>query len=137
VSRDAFLKLAAKIRLIPSSPAFDILTTKVVVRTRVWSVEVGVGTYVDTDLEILPRPRVREQGDDTIVIERIQPQCPSGGYTPQQLVPANPLDAVTETFWLLTAADGVERKYTQASLITDKALHYGIVLAGRDVRYPQ
>jgi hypothetical protein len=137
MSRDAFLKLAAKIRLIPSSPAFDILTTKVVVRTRVWSVEVGVGDHVDTDLEILPRPRVREQGDNAIVIDRIQPRYSGGGYTPQQLVPPNPLDNVTETFWLLTAVDGVTRKYTTATLITDKALHYGILLEGRDVRYAQ
>lgn len=137
MARADWLELTNAIRYIPSDPVFDILTTKVVVRTRVWSVAVGVGTYVDTDLEILPRPRVREQGDDAIIIDRIQPQCPSGGYTPQQLVPANPLDSVTETYWLLTAADGVERKYTVASLITDKALHYGIALAGRDVRYPQ
>lgn len=136
MSRADWLELTNAIRYIPSDPVFDILTTKVVVRTRVWSVEVGTGTYTETDIEILPRPRVREQGDDTIVIDRIQPQCPSGGYTPQQLVPANPLDAVTETFWILTAADGVERKYTQAMFVTDKALHYSIVLSGRDLRFP-
>lgn len=138
MSREAFLKIAHVVRKIPSSAAFDILTTKVEVVTRTWSgVRVNVGTATDSRVEILPRPRVRESGDGVIVIDRIQPRSALGGYAPTDLLPANPQAANVERFWILTAADGVERKYLNARLITDKALHYGVELTGRDLRYPQ
>jgi len=137
LSRADFLDLVREIREIPSSAEFDILTTQVVVRTRTWSPgPVGTGTPSDSDLTILPRPRVKESGDGTIIIEIVQPAVGGFGYTPQQLVPSFPRSAAVEISWLLTAPDGVARKYTQARLDTSKALHYTIELSGRDLRFP-
>ncbi len=141
MSREEYLEITHLVRSIPSDPAFDILTTRVVVRTRTWTGgttnRVNQGTPTNVDVEILPRPRVRESGDGIVIIDRIQPKSALGGYEPTDLVLANPIAANVERFWLLTAADGVTRKYVNSRLVTDKALHYGVELSGRDLRYPQ
>jgi hypothetical protein len=137
MSREDFLQICHEIRGIPSSPEFDILTTKVVVRTRTWTPgPVNNGVPTDVDVEILPRPRVRESGDGTIIIDRIQPRSALGGYTPQDLVPAEPQAANVERYWVLTAADGVERKYVNGKFVTDRALHYSVEFTSRDLRFP-
>ena len=138
MAREDWLQITHAVRGIPSSSAFDILTTKVVVRTRTWSgVRVNVGTPTDVDAEILPRPRVKESGDGAIIIDRIQPSSALGGYTPQQLVPAEPQALNVERFWVLTGPDGVARKFVNARFVSDKALHYSVELNNRDLRFPQ
>lgn len=138
MSREDFLQICHDVRFIPSDAAFDILTTKVVVRTRTWSGDrLGVGTATDVDVEILPRPRVEEDGDQGIVIKLIQPRSALGGYTPQDLLIPNPQSMTVERFWVLTGPDGVEREYVPDKLITDKALHYSVSLRCLDRRVPQ
>lgn len=139
------LPFVAAIRELPGPTGFDILTSSVVVRTRSWfqdallttpAANVGAGYHSDSDLTIWPRPRVIEQGDGTLVLKIVQPASATGGYTPQQLVPPAPRQANVDVYWLVTAPDGITRKYVQARLVTDKAFHYSVVLSGRDLRPP-
>jgi hypothetical protein len=140
MSREAFLQLCHKIRAIPSSPAFDILTTKVEIVTHTWTSVSGnnvrSGVPVETRVEIIPRPRIIEQGDTSVLIRIVQPSSALGGYGPTTLVPQPSSTSNVETLFALTFPDGVERLYTQARLVTDKAFHYEVELSGLDRKYP-
>lgn len=140
MSREAFLKIAHSKRAIPSSAAFDILTTKVVVRTRTWTG--GVDDVVDQgeietdDVEILPRPRVTEVDDDHCSVSPIQPRSALGGHAPSDLFYIAPTDGM-ERFWVLTGPDGIERAWVVDRIVTDKALHYTVYLSSLDRRNPK
>ena len=86
---------------------FDVYTYSVVVRTVTWAsgkVGTDVSTATVSDLPILPRPRVREDGDKMLIVDGIVASNPKGGYTLAQLRPAT--SAGVEHYYRVTGANG-------------------------------
>jgi hypothetical protein len=131
VSRDAFLKLAAKIRLIPSSPAFDILTSRVFVRVRTWAgttegAEARAGTVTTSDVEILPRPRVRHTSPGSITIGPIQPECAVGGILLSDLLSVKDVKGREGVIFKIIDPLGNTQQYVADDIDGTMALHYTI-----------
>jgi hypothetical protein len=102
-------------------------TTRVILRTKTWSEgEVGLGTLTTTDVELVPRPKVREKGPGIVEVGPITPQYGGGGYAPSDLAPS--LDADQEHVWVLIGADGAEREYRWADTDTRRAFRYVFTL---------
>jgi hypothetical protein len=123
--------------LTPSG--FDVHTSRVIVRSRLYPTapggrDVGLGTPTVTDLEILPRPKVRDAGNQRLRVSLIIPQNANGGYTPAQLKPAD-ADGF-EYFYLVIGPDGTERGYTLEEIDTRKPFFYEVELAPLDRKIP-
>lgn len=105
------LPALTKIRAIPGPTGLGVRSTSVVLRTRTWSggrVQLGTSTVVD--LEILPRPKVRKEGESgNLVVGPITPSNLAGGYTPAQLHPSDA--AGSEYYYVVTGPEGVARNY--------------------------
>lgn len=137
--RSSALKLAGKLRGLPSSPGVDIYTTSVTIRTRTNSGgRVGAeGVKTDSDLVITPRPKVREVSQREIAgsggryvagdvkVGPITPAHSGGGYTEAQLAPTAGTNGVQVIYVL---AGGVAGEYLRVDLQTDRALSYFLVL---------
>lgn len=140
--RSSALKTANILRGLASKPAIDIYTTIVTIRTRSWTGgRIGAaGGYVDEDLVLLPRPRVREinqreiagsggryQAGDVRVgpITPAHPENPGVGYTETQLAP----DVTTNGVEILYVLEGgVTGEYRRVDLETDRAFSYTLIL---------
>lgn len=119
------------IPLLGPDPGFDVHTSRVIIRSRQYPTspsgpDVGLGTPTITDLEILPRPKVRDQGNQILKVSLIIPQNANGGYTPAQLKPAD-ADGF-EYFYLVIGPDGTERAYACIDLDTRKPFFYEVTI---------
>ncbi len=137
--RSSALKIANRLRGLAPSPAIDIYTTRVIVRTRTWTGgRIGAdGGKVDEDLEILPRPRVREISQREIAgpggryqagdvrVGPITPKHAGGGYTQEQLAPAVTQNGV-EVIYVLEG--GISGEYMRVDLESDRAFRYMLIL---------
>lgn len=140
--RSAMLKTANKLRGIPSKPSIDVNTTSVTVRTRTWvGGRIGKeGGYFDDDLEIVPRPRVREISQREITgpagryqagdvrVSGITPshsENPGIGYTEDQIAPPATSGGIEVIYVLEGAMSG---EYTRVDLQTDDELEYALFL---------
>ena len=140
MSRDAFLKLAAKVRKIPSSAAFDILTSRVFVRVRTWTgttegAEVRAGDVTTTDTEILPRPRVRHVSPGMIRIGPIQSLCSVGGVLLSDLVSVTDVAGVERPLILIVDPLGNSQHYVVDDIDASMALHYTINASATSDRF--
>lgn len=105
---------------------FDVYTYTVTVRTGTWvSGKVGTGAVTISDLTILPRPRVREDGDGSLIVEGIVPSNPKGGYTLAQLRPTT--GAGVDYYYVVTGANGTHN-YQLVDIDTGKAFLYSLRL---------
>lgn len=125
--RENLLPTVLSLRSLPSL-SFDIRTFRVYLVTRTWSGGApNKGTMTDTIVEILPRPKVREQADGaSIIVGPITPSNVAGGYTPSQLFPA---DSNAEFFWRVDGpfANGqTSVKYKPVHIDTSKAFSYTV-----------
>lgn len=126
--REALLVTVNNLRYLPSL-SFDIRTFRVYLVTRTWSGgSPNMGDMTDTIVEILPRPKVREQADGaSIIVGPITPSNVAGGYTPSQLFPAD--SSTTEFFWRVDGpfANGqTSVKYKPVHIDTSKAFSYTV-----------
>lgn len=121
--------------LLSVPPGFDVHTSRVIVRSGTWSGgEVGIGTVTVTDLEITPRPKVRDQGNQVLHVTLIIPTNANGGYTWAQLKPA---DATAfEYYYVIIGPDGVERAYSLRDIDTREPFFYGLFLEPLDRKVP-
>ena len=131
MSRADWLALTATIRAIPSSHAFDILTSRVFVRVRTWTgttegAEARAGDVTTSDVEILPRPRVRHGSVGKIKIGPIQPLCSVGGVLLSDLVSVDDTDGVEPAIFLVIDPLGNEQTYVADDVDGSMALHYTI-----------
>lgn len=105
---------------------FDVYTYTVVVRTTTWSSgEVGTGTATVSDYTILPRPRVKEDGDKNLIVKGVVPSHPKGGSTVAQLNPTNAAGA--ESYYVVTGANG-EHFYQLVDIDTSQAFGWTLKL---------
>lgn len=110
-------------------------TCRVTIRTRTWSGgKVRLGAPSDSDLELLPRPRVREIDQRRIKVDKITPQFSGGGYTRQQLRPDDLTS--TEYYYIVVTPDGVSRNYTLENLDTARNFGYELTLIQLDRSSP-
>ncbi len=132
------------LRYLPDT-TFGLRTFEVTLVRREWqplggnSAEVDVGTYVDVETVLQPRPKVRELGgistNGQFRVDKITPSNTSGGYTPGQLVP--PTEQGVEFFWKMTGpfANGEgTQEFEVVSLDTSKPFTYSVVLQSRQRR---
>lgn len=139
--RTAMLRLANRMRALPSRSSIDVWTTDVTIRKRTWlGGQVGKdGGYKDEDLVITPRPQVRELSEREIrssagryragdvLVEHItpaaDPEC-SGGYTQEQLRPVG-----TRAIQIIYVLSGeLTGQYSLESLGVDDVLSYSLHL---------
>lgn len=110
-------------------------TTRVIRRTKTWSGgQVGLGTLTTTDVELAPRPKVRDAGPGQVVVGPITPAFAGGGYDHDDLVPAQ-TDA-QDVIWVLIGADGEERPYRWAGTDSRRAFRYMLTLQELDREDP-
>jgi hypothetical protein len=110
---------------------FGLRTHRVFIRTYEWSgrrPNEGDKTTA-SDVEILPRPRVRET-DSGYTVDKITPETSLGGYAPSDLIPAH--NARRVTYFVVIDPEGNERecKYAGglASVSTDRNFGYSLRL---------
>jgi len=96
---------------------------RVVVRTRTWSgSKVRLGTPTDSDLEIVPRPKVTEKdGDALLSVEKID----LGTYTLSQL---NPSDVAGVEFYYSVTGPNGEFPYSLKSIDTSPRFGFRMIL---------
>lgn len=137
--RTSALKIANKLRALPSKPALDIYTTSVTIRTRTNAGgRIGVDAVkTDVDVVIRPRPKVREVNQREIAgsgglyqagdvkVGPITPAHSGGGYTAAQLAPVTSTNGV-EIIYVLSG--GVTGEYKRVDLTTDRAFSYWLLL---------
>jgi len=138
--RTDFLSVVDSIRAIAGPSGFDIRTSQLTIRTRIYTNgrRNSTDTYVDTDLVLAQFYKVRqmttreiagsggayELGD--IVVGPITPSDGAGvGYTEAQLDPRTAVDG-TEFIYVLTGAHA--GKYNLKELRSTSAFHYTLVL---------
>lgn len=108
-------------------------TSRVILRTRTWDGgHVRMGSADDEDLELDPRPKVREASPGYLKVGPITPSYPGGGYTPTQLFPDNALEANEERFWVVIGLDGEEREYRVSSIDSRRAFGITFTLQALD-----
>ena len=136
---DLLANVVNPLRYLPSTPTegglFDIRTSRVIVRSAVWSSgEVGAGVPTITDLEIAPRPKVVDQGNEALQVT-VTPKNAKGGYTHAQLKPP---DAVGFKYmYVVIGPDDIERPYFVSSIDTRRSFRTTISLMpyGTDVPF--
>jgi hypothetical protein len=106
----------------------------ITVRTRTWTGGPGgpqkrLGTSTDVDLVLVPKPKVKELAEGTILVGPITPKTSTGtvGYLPSQLNPADV--AGVEFYWLVEGpfASGVtSAAYIPVAVDTSKPFRYMI-----------
>ena len=127
--RTDLLVTVEKLRRLPQF-GFDIRTFSITVVTRTWSGgKVRVGTPTDSFLRLIPRPKVKEQENgDTIIVSPITPKNKAGGYTPNQLRPAD-VQGV-EFWWQIEGpfSSGVtSARYIPVHIDTARAFKYTVI----------
>lgn len=132
------------LRYLPDT-TFGLRTFKVSLVRREWQAlggldpEVDVGTYVDVETVLQPRPKVTELGgistNGQFKVDKITPKNTAGGYEPADLVPS-PEQGV-EFFWKLEGPFGngeTTQEFEVVSLDTSKPFTYSVVLQSRQRR---
>jgi hypothetical protein len=130
------------LRYLPDT-TFDLRTFKVTLVRREWQPvgtfppRLNIGTYVDVETVLEPRPKVREQegvgSNGWFKVDKITPANTSGGYTPEQLNP--PREAGVEFFWKLEGpfASGLTvQEFEVVTLDTSKPFTYSVMLQPRE-----
>lgn len=115
---------------------FGLRTTRVIVRVRTWTggpdgAQVGLGTYTDSDMEIIPSPRVRVSNEGEVIVDRITPAFAGGGYTVAQLNPAPTLTAGQRVIYILIGPNGT-REFYGASVEIRKNFGYALRMMDLD-----
>lgn len=137
--RTSALKLANKLRALPSSTGVDIYTTSVTIRTKTWTSgrRGAEGPVTTSDVVLTPRPKVREIKQREIADSggryesgdvKIGPVTPSnavGGYTPSQLTPRATASGIEYVYVL---SGGITGEYKLVELVSDRALSYYLVV---------
>jgi hypothetical protein len=134
--RQALLPVADTIRALAGPTALDIRVYTITVRTRVWSGgEVGLGAPADSDLSIVPLPKVRPVASSRdLLVGPMTPTYGTGGYTPAQL---NPSDvAGTEFYYVVLGPDGVNRPYVLTAINSTRPFSLFVQLTPLDRKVP-
>ena len=62
---------------------------RVYLRAGVWDGgEIHLGALTNTDVEITPRPKVKEAGPSSLTVTNVTPVYPGGGWDPSTILPA-------------------------------------------------
>ena len=138
--RTAILPVVDEIRSIAGPSMFDIRTTQVTVRTRMWSgARAGVGVPVDADLVLAPHYKVAQLSAREIAssggrfeledlrVGPITPKEGTAGYSLAELAPdgANGV----EILYVLSGAH--EGEYALVQAIKSRPFRYELVLRRR------
>lgn len=123
--RDAILPALNGVRAVVAD--LGLRTSRVVVRTVTWSGgSTKLGTTGTVDLVLTPDPKVREiDGGQGLLVEYVTPSHAGGGYTVEQLRPADV--AGTETFYVVTGDNGTY-PYALVDIDSTAPLHYTLRL---------
>lgn len=110
--RDDVLRAVNAARAVPAS--LGIRDSRVYLRSKVWTAgsgsdEIGKGTLAATDVEITPRPRVKELVGEKLRVGPITPSHSTGGYTPATLSPSD--TAGSDFVVAVESPDGTTREY--------------------------
>jgi hypothetical protein len=138
--RTNLLKTVNRLRRLPGPPAeggrFDVYTATVTRRLVSWSGgSVKLGTATTTDLELRPRPKVREvSGDDVLRVGPVTPQNAVGGYSPSQLNPTS-LAAGEEFYYVVVGPFGT-KNYALTAFDTGRAFSYYLTLEALERKRP-
>lgn len=138
---DLLANVVYPLRFLPSTPTegglFDIRTSRVIVRSRVWdSGQVNLGVPTVTNLEIAPRPKVIDQGNEVLQVI-VTPANAKGGYTFAQLRPADePVTAGFEYIYIVIGPDGIERPYSLAAIDTRRSFRTTLTLQPQGLAVP-
>lgn len=110
---------------------FGLRPYRLIVRTRTWSGgSVRMGTSTDSDLEILPRPKVEEtNGDKELRVSKID----LGLYTSSQLVPTD--SAAVEWYYVVIGPNG-SHDYTCSHIDTSPRFGFSMQLTALDRSRP-
>jgi hypothetical protein len=105
--REDLLPVIDEIRQLIGDPdQLGLRQSRVWVRRRAYSAgEQHLGDITDTDVEITPRPKVEEDTPVTLKVSRITPTYAGGGYTTEDLMPAQ-VAGVKRYFLVQTGTDG-------------------------------
>jgi hypothetical protein len=116
---------------------FGLRTHRVFIRTYQWSgprPNQGDRTTV-SDVEILPRPRVRET-EDGYTVDKITPETSLGGYALSDLIPTP--NAKRQVVFVVVDPDGNERECLtapgQAAVNTERNFGYSLRLTTNSPR---
>jgi hypothetical protein len=105
---------------------FGLRQSRVWVRRRAWSAgEQHLGDVTDTDVEITPRPKVVADTPVTLNVSRLTPAYPGGGYTTEDLLPAQ-VAGTSRYFLVQTGTDGPLMPYRCIAI--DERKNFGISL---------
>jgi hypothetical protein len=139
--RTQFLGPLAELRKIAAEPpGFDLRTSILTIRTRTWTggdngAEVRLGTSTDSDLVLVPRPKLTPIDGGGFLVGPITPQSATGGYTVAQLNPLPTLTAGQEVLYILSGPAG-DYYYTLVEIQHHKAFRYMLKLAPLDRAVP-
>lgn len=130
------------LRYLPDT-TFGLRTFKVSFVRREWQAigshpaRINIGTFVDVETVIAPRPKVREQGgvssNGNFLVDKITPKNTAGGYSPSELNP--PKEAGVEFFWKMEGpfASGLtSQEFEVVSIDTSKPFSYSLILQPRE-----
>ncbi len=143
--RTLILPAMLVIRTIPGPTVLDLRTTKVEVVKRTWvgGRKGAPGGYSDIDLELVPRPRVVQLSqreiassggryeDQSVRIKWIQPDCLTGGFTPQDVLQEQVVDGIEIFYRLSSSTGGINANYTRVGSDTARWGHITLVLNQR------
>lgn len=133
--RTSFLGVLDRLRYLTGPTGFDIRTSSVTRRIETWSgssdgPEIGTGDVSADDLEIVPRPKVVEQGNGALIVAPITPASTTGGYTVDQLNPRD-LDPGQRLVYVVNGPNG-EHFYQLVEIDTSRPFKYTLHLAPLD-----
>lgn len=101
------------------------------IRTRTWSgADVFLGSYTDSDLVIVPYPKVTITSQTDVDVGPIVPSFSGGGYTPEQLNPIAYLGTAQQSVEVIYRLDGPAGvyEYTCFALETRRPFRYVLKL---------
>lgn len=129
--REDMLNTIAPIRALAGPDAFDILTSRVFVRSVTWTgttdgPEVRAGDAAPVDVEILPRPRVRHVSPGSIKIINIQPFCSVGGVLLSDLLNVSDVAGEERVVFRIVDPLGNEQDYVADDVDASMAFHYTV-----------
>ncbi len=128
-------------KIIAEPPGLDFRTASLTIRTRSWTgggngAEIRLGTSTDSDLLLVPRPKMKEQDGGNLLVGPITPSYAGGGYTVAQLNPLVAATAGQEILYVVTGPAGTHT-YALLSIDTTKSLRYMLTLTPLDRSVPQ
>lgn len=89
---------------------------------------------MNTDTEILPRPKVEELGNSRIRITKITPSFTTGGYEPGEIRPTRSADS--DQYYVIVGPSNVPRAYEITDQDERRNFGYSIELQLIDRRQP-